>query len=108
MAAITLIFIDPTGQEHKVEAYPGQSVMRAAKSAMVPGIEAVCGGNCICGTCHCYVEDARGATLPKPDDTEAAMLDVTPEPRPGSRLTCQLPVTEAFDGMVLRVPASQH
>jgi 2Fe-2S ferredoxin len=108
MASITLTFIDPTGKEHKVEAVPGQSVMRAAKAAMVPGIEAVCGGNCICATCHCYVEDARLSTLPEPDDTEAAMLEVTPEPRPESRLTCQIPVTEALDGMVLRVPASQH
>jgi 2Fe-2S ferredoxin len=108
MASITLTFIDPTGTEHKVEAFPGQTVMRAAKAAMVPGIEALCGGNMVCGTCHCYVEDARLSTLPEPDDTEAAMLEVTPEPRPESRLTCQIPVTEALDGMVLRVPASQH
>ena len=108
MAAITLIFIDPEGKEHRVEAYPGQSVMRAAKSALVPGIEGVCGGNCICGTCHCYIEDARLATLKAPDDTEAAMLEATPEPRPESRLTCQIQVTAALDGMVLRVPASQH
>lgn len=108
MPSITLVFIDPTGKQHEVEAFPGQSVMRAAKSAMVPGIEAVCGGNCICGTCHCYVEDARLATLKPPDETEAAMLEATPEPRPESRLTCQIPVTEALDGLRLRVPASQH
>lgn len=103
-----LIFIDPTGKEHRVEAPVGGSVMQAAKAAMVPGIEAVCGGNCICGTCHSYVEDPRLDTLPAPDDTEAAMLEATPDPRPNSRLTCQIPVTEALDGMVLRVPASQH
>ncbi len=106
---IVLVFIDPIGKEHRVEAEVGGSVMQAAKGAMVPGIEAVCGGNCLCGTCHCYVEDAaRLSALPAPDALEASMLEATPEPRPNSRLTCQILVTESLDGMVLRVPASQH
>lgn len=104
----TILFIDPAGVEHRVEATEGQSVMQVAVGALVPGIEAACGGNCVCATCHCYVEDDRLATLPPPDETEAGMIDCTPEPRPNSRLTCQIKVSEALDGLRLRVPASQH
>ena len=104
----TLIFIDDSGAEHQVEASIGQSVMEAAVGAAVPGIEAVCGGNCLCATCHCCVEDSRLDALPSPTETESAMLECTPEPRPNSRLSCQLRVLETLDGLVLRVPPSQH
>ena len=104
----TLIFIDPAGVEQVVDATDGQSAMQAAVANLVPGIEAACGGNCVCATCHCYIEDERLASLPPPDETEAGMIDCTPEPRANSRLTCQIKVSEALDGLRLRVPQSQH
>jgi 2Fe-2S ferredoxin len=103
-----VIFIDPAGVEHRVDAAVGQSLMRAAVDSQVPGIEAMCGGNCVCATCHAYIEDDRLATLTPPDATERDMLECTSEPRPNSRLCCQVPMTEALDGLVVRVAASQH
>jgi 2Fe-2S ferredoxin len=103
-----LVFIDPSGHEHVVEAGIGQSVMRAAVGAQIPGIEALCGGNCICATCHAYIDRPWYANFPPPDDTESAMIECTSEPRENSRLTCQLSVTPAHDGVVIRLPASQH
>ncbi len=104
----TVIFIDPTGVEHRVDAAPGQSLMQAAVGAFVPGIEAACGGNCVCATCHCYIQEARLQDFPPPDETERGMLECTPDPRANSRLTCQLRGADAAEGLVLRVPASQH
>lgn len=103
-----LIFIEANGREHTVEATIGQSVMRAAVTAQIPGIEALCGGNCVCATCHAYIEEPWLARFAAPDDTESAMLECTSEPQDNSRLTCQLPVTAAHDGMIIRLPASQH
>lgn len=103
-----LIFVDPEGVEHHVEASLGQSLMQAAVGALVPGIEAACGGNCVCATCHAYIEDPRLAELPAPDATEQAMLECTPQPQPNSRLCCQVRVTAALDGMRVQVAASQH
>lgn len=103
-----LTFIDADGREYVVEAAIGESVMRAAVAAQVPGIEALCGGNCVCATCHGYVEAPWSESFAAPDDTESAMLECTSEPRDNSRLTCQLPVTTAHEGLVIRLPASQH
>lgn len=103
-----IVFVDPTGKEHPVEATPGQSLMQAATGALIPGIEASCGGNCICATCHCYVDATALAHLPAPDEIERSMLECLAEPRSNSRLTCQVPVTEAMDGVRVHVAASQH
>lgn len=103
-----IIFIDPTGTHHTVDATPGDSVMQAAVKALVPGIEASCGGNCICATCHCHIDERWLARLTTPDTLESEMLACTNEVQPNSRLTCQVPVSEALDGMVVHVAASQH
>lgn len=105
---VKIIFIDSAGREHEVEAQRGQSVMQAALSGAVPGIEAVCGGNCICATCHCYIDPERAGGLSPPDEIEAAMLEATNAMRTTSRLTCQIPVTEALEGLRVEVAPSQH
>lgn len=105
---IKIVFIDPTGKEHAVDAEPGQSLMQAATAALVPGIEASCGGNCICATCHCHVDARWFAKLPAADAIERDMLDATMQMQPTSRLSCQVPLSEALDGMIVHVAASQH
>lgn len=105
---IKIVFVDPTGKEHAVEAAAGQSLMQAAVDALVPGIEASCGGNCICATCHCHVDPQWFGRLTPPDELEQDMLACTNEVQPTSRLSCQVPLSEALDGMVVRIAASQH
>jgi 2Fe-2S ferredoxin len=105
---INLIFVDPTGQEHRVEAVPGQSVMQAAASSLVPGIEASCGGSCVCATCHCYIDESAVSQVPAPDELEKSMLECLLEYRANSRLTCQIVATESLDGVRFQVAASQH
>jgi 2Fe-2S ferredoxin len=102
-----LTFIQPDGSRRTVDAALGQSVMEAARSHDIRGIRAECGGECACSTCHCYVESAWIDRLPAARDDEAGLIEFAWEPRTGSRLTCQLVVTEAFDGLVLHLPERQ-
>lgn len=105
MAKIT--FIQPDGASQTVDAEAGLTVMEAAKANDVPGIEAECGGACACATCHVYVDDAWRAATGKPADMEEDMLDFAFDVRDGSRLSCQIKVSAAIDGLVVRVPAKQ-
>jgi 2Fe-2S ferredoxin len=105
MAKIT--FIQPDGKTQVVEAEKGLTVMEAAKKALVPGIEAECGGACACATCHVYVDPAWMAKVGKPSEMEADMLDFAFDVRDESRLSCQIKVTDDLDGLILRVPAKQ-
>jgi len=81
--------------------------MRAATTAGVPGIVADCGGNLSCGTCHVYVAEQWCDRLASPSADEEDMLRIVLGPRPGSRLSCQIIVSPALDGLTLQVPAAQ-
>lgn len=105
MAKIT--FIQPDGSQQTVEATVGMTVMEAARLNQIAGIEAECGGACACATCHVYVDDAWTAKTGKPQSMEEDMLDFAFDVRPESRLSCQIKVTDAIDGLVVRVPAKQ-
>ena len=101
-------YIEHSGKEHLVDVPTGWSVMEGAVKNSVPGIDADCGGACACATCHVVVEAAFAAKLPAKSDMEETMLDFAPEVMPTSRLSCQIKVTPELDGLVVRMPASQH
>lgn len=106
MAKIT--FQQPDGTSQVVEAENGVTVMEAAKQNDVPGIEAECGGACACATCHVYVDAAWKDKTGSPSEMEEDMLDFAFEPDPNrSRLTCQLKVTDALNGLVVQMPEKQ-
>ncbi len=102
-----ITFIEHNGTEHVVEARVGMTVMEAARSNMVPGIEAECGGACACATCHVYVDPAWRDVVGSPNEMEEDMLDFAFDVRDNSRLSCQIKVTEELDGLVVRVPEQQ-
>jgi 2Fe-2S ferredoxin len=105
MARIT--FIQKDGTERVVEAEPGMTVMEAAVKNSIPGIAAECGGACACATCHVYVDDAWREATGSPEQMEEDMLDFAFDVRPSSRLSCQIKVTDALDGLVVRIPEKQ-
>ena len=82
--------------------------MEGAVKNRVPGIDADCGGACACATCHVYVDAAWLPKLPQRQDMESQMLDLAIEVKPNSRLSCQIKVTAALDGLVVRTPKTQH
>ena len=103
-----IIFVEHDGKEHVVEVSPGWSLMEGAVKNRVPGIDADCGGACACATCHVYVDPAWAAKLPPKAEMEEAMLDFALVTAPNSRLSCQIRVTSDMDGLIVRLPVSQH
>lgn len=101
-------YVAQSGDERVVDAAPGDSVMSAAVRNGVPGIIGECGGNASCATCHVWV---RGEFLPllgEIGETEEDLLDMgVSDRREGSRLSCQVPVTDDLDGLVVDVPSEQ-
>ncbi|MEM7423735.1 MAG: 2Fe-2S iron-sulfur cluster-binding protein [Pseudomonadota bacterium] len=103
-----IIFVEHSGTAHEVDVAEGLTVMEGAVSNNIPGIDADCGGACACSTCHVYVDPAWVEKLPEKEDMEIDMLDFAFEPDADrSRLTCQLKVTAALDGLVLQMPEKQ-
>ncbi len=101
-------YIEPDGRARTLQVPVGTSVMRAAMDAGLEGIEAQCGGNCACATCHCYVQETWMDKLKPPSDDERLMLgNVAAERRPNSRLSCQLIVEPALDGLTVEFPDRQ-
>ncbi|MDX3644037.1 2Fe-2S iron-sulfur cluster-binding protein [Streptomyces sp. MB09-02B] len=104
----TVIFQLPDGTERKVVAASGTVLMQAAVSGGVEGIVAECGGNAACATCHVYVALSQAELAGPPNDVEDEMLDFTAaERRPTSRLSCQIHLSDALDGLVVHVPEEQ-
>ena len=100
-------FVEHNGTEHEIDAQVGNSLMNAAIDNLVPGIDADCGGECSCATCHVMVRDPWMEKVGQPDDREESMLDLNPERQANSRLSCQIPVTEDLEGLVVDVPEFQ-
>lgn len=105
---IKVTFIEFSGQEHVVPAAPDLSLMEVAKKNGVPGIDADCGGNCSCGTCHVYVDPAWTECVGGRSAIEDATIEFASDVEPNSRLSCQIKITPALDGLVVRLPVSQR
>ena len=106
MAKIT--YVEFSGAEHVLDVKPGLSVMEGAVKNNVPGIAADCGGACACAPCHVYVDDAWREKTGEASAMEESMLDFAENVQPNSRLSCQIKVSDALDGLVVRMPESQH
>ena len=102
-----ITFIEHDGTQHVVDAEVGQSVMRAAMDNLVPGIDADCGGECSCATCHVMVNAEWTATVGGPNEAEDSMLDLNPERVSNSRLSCQMTVADDLDGLTVDLPEFQ-
>jgi 2Fe-2S ferredoxin len=106
MARIT--YIEFNGTPHEVDVPSGLSVMEGAVDNNIPGIEAECGGACSCATCHVYVDETWLAQTGERDAMETSMLNLAEGVAENSRLSCQITVNEALDGLIVRMPESQH
>jgi 2Fe-2S ferredoxin len=103
-----ITYIEDTGKEHVVEAPVGQTVMEAAVKPAVPGIDAECGGACACATRHDYLDPDWTAKTGEQSGMEQSMLDFANDVEDNSRLSCQIKVSAELDGLVVRLPKSQH
>ena len=104
----TVTYVEANGQSHEIDIASGVSLMQGAVDNMIDGIVAECGGCCVCCTCHCMIDPAwsEAAGIAAADESELLeMLDVREE---NSRLSCQVKVTSAMEGMIVRLPESQY
>jgi 2Fe-2S ferredoxin len=99
-----ITIIEPDGTKRDIAFTPGETVMQAATWAGIAGIIGECGGSCMCATCHVYLDEADFARLPVAESLELETLEfVATDPRPTSRLGCQIRLDEGLDGLVLHV-----
>ena len=97
-----ILVTDRDGGRHKVTAAEGV-LMEALRDADL-GVAAICGGQCACATCHCFIEPDWAPRLPPADEDEVALISCLDHYDPErSRLTCQIRVTDALDGLPLTV-----
>ena len=101
-------FIEFNGKEHDIDANNGESVMVAATSNLVPGIDADCGGECSCATCHVLISAEWQEKLETRSDAEESMLDLNPDRTDESRLSCQIIMNDNLDGIVVNLPEFQY
>ena len=102
-----ITYIEHDGAVHTVEAELGSTVMETALRNDVSSIVAECGGSCTCATCLVHVDEKWFPIVGPPSAEEEEMLDTAFEVKPTSRLSCQIKVTEALDGLIVRTPSYQ-
>ena len=105
---VKVTFIAQDGTETTLEGEVGDSVMSLAIAEGLDGIVAECGGSMMCATCHCYVdEDWAEQTGPRMDGEDDMLESAACEVTDLSRLSCQIKLTEALDGLVVHLPEEQ-
>jgi ferredoxin, 2Fe-2S len=103
-----ITYVNPNCSRQTFDVTEGLSVMQGAVTHGVSGILGECGGNAMCATCHVYIDPPQAEMLPSMSADEEALLDgAASERKPNSRLSCQLTVTAALDGLVVELPERQ-
>lgn len=106
----SVTYVQHDGAAQAIEVADGENVMRGALNNDLPGIVGECGGGLACATCHCYVDDAWTAKVGGPSSQdETDMLESTAaEVTHASRLSCQIVITPALDGLIIHLPERQY
>ena len=105
---VKITYIQPDGRAQTFDVPLGYSVMEGASRNNVAGIIAECGGACACGTCQVFVDPAWAERAAKPGPLEQSMIEEADVQKEHLRLSCQIPVTVALDGLVVRIPTKQR
>ncbi|PKP99818.1 MAG: hypothetical protein CVT74_06525 [Alphaproteobacteria bacterium HGW-Alphaproteobacteria-13] len=100
-------YITADGEHQVVDVPTGWSLMEGAVKNGLNGILADCGGFCTCSTCQVIIDGEWAERVPPRTGDEEEMLEFAADPQPGSRLSCQITVTDELDGMEVRLPRTQ-
>ncbi|KQM73873.1 MULTISPECIES: 2Fe-2S iron-sulfur cluster-binding protein [unclassified Sphingomonas] len=100
-----LIVVTREGEEREIMGDAGLSVMEVIRDAGIDEILALCGGCCSCATCHVHVDPDFAAKLKPMSEDENDLLDSTSDRDEFSRLSCQIDMTDALDGLKVRIAA---
>ena len=105
---VSVTYKNQDGSESVIDAPEGTNLMEAAVRNGVATIEGECGGALACATCHVYIPDAWRAVTGEPSEDEQEMLTFGIDVDPRSRLSCQIKVTAAMEGITILTPRSQR
>jgi len=98
-----LIVVTREGEEREIDGDAGLSVMEVIRDAGIDELLALCGGCCSCATCHVHVDPAFTDRLPPMGEDENDLLGISDDRDATSRLSCQIPFSEALDGMRMKI-----
>ncbi len=98
-----LVIVNTDGAEKEVEVKSGFSVMEAIRDNGFDELLALCGGCCSCATCHVIVDPAFADKLPKMSEDENDLLDSSDHRVETSRLSCQIKMSDALDGLKVTI-----
>jgi len=101
MPQITVV--NQAGEESSIEAAVGRTLMEVIRDNGFDELLALCGGCCSCATCHVHVDPSFMDKLPKMSDDENDLLDSSDHRNEFSRLSCQVPITEAMAGIKVTI-----
>lgn len=101
MTKITIISRD--GEARNVEAENGLSLMEVIRDNGFDELLALCGGCCSCATCHVHIDPSFTAKLPAMGEDENDLLESTDHRNENSRLSCQIPVDDSLDGLIVTI-----
>ena len=104
---IVINFIGRDGQRQQASAEPGARLLEVAQNAGQP-LEGTCEGQMACSTCHVIVDADWFGQLPPAREEEEDMLDLAAGATRTSRLSCQIMLTEALDGLTVRIPPTSR
>ena len=104
---LKVTFIDPRGTAIEAEGDAGDNLLKIGQAAGLP-LEGTCEGQMACSTCHVIVAPEWFDKLSEPSEEEEDMLDFAAGARRTSRLSCQIDLTEALDGLTVSVPAESN
>jgi 2Fe-2S ferredoxin len=99
---ITIKVTDLDGREHELEARPDEVLMELLREQDW-GVAALCGGMCSCATCHVFVDEEWLESFPLKESDEEELLEILDHFEPNSRLSCQLRIQAAHDGLSLKL-----
>lgn len=102
-----LIVTDREGNAHELEALEGWRAMEVIRDWGLD-IKAECGGACSCATCHVFVDQDWLDKLDAPSEEEEDMLDTVPDVKSNSRLSCQILMNDALDGLKVTLAESSR
>jgi len=103
-----ITFIEHDGTIHEIAVVNGTTIMEAAIDNGVPGIDADCGGQCACATCHVFIKGDWAAKISARSEMEETMLELAEGVTEFSRLACQIPMADVLDGLSVQLPEAQH
>ncbi|MBC7847131.1 MAG: 2Fe-2S iron-sulfur cluster binding domain-containing protein [Flavobacterium sp.] len=102
---ISIKITDRRGQTHevKVPTDMGLNIMQVVQAYELEplGTVGMCGGKLMCPTCQCYVQNDVG--LPEKREEEVGTLSRLLHVKSNSRLSCQISVTTALEGLEIEL-----